>query len=125
MTSPPAGIYVPVPTFFASIPSRSTPTPPLDLKTQSQHAIHLAKAGIRGLALLGSSGEAVALSNSERVDLIKTVRSDLASAGFSDYPLIAGTATQGINDTNPTGRSFTSWRTMGHGPRSWLFRPVG
>lgn len=99
MAAPPAGVYVPVPTFFSCVPSASTPTPPLDLSTQSAHAIHLARSGIRGLVLLGSSGEAIALSNPERVSVIKQVKADLAGAGFKDYPLIAGTATQGVEDT--------------------------
>jgi 2-keto-3-deoxy-L-rhamnonate aldolase len=100
---PPPGIYVPVPTFFLS-PSTHTPTatsvaPPLDLPTQAQHAIHLAKCGIKGLVLLGSTGEAIGLTNSERTAVISHVRQELTKAGFKDYPLIAGTATQSIEET--------------------------
>ncbi|KAL8948810.1 MAG: hypothetical protein Q9222_005039, partial [Ikaeria aurantiellina] len=95
---PPPGIYVPVPTFFSK-PTPSDITPPLDLETQTKHALHLAKSGIKGLVLLGSTGEAIALTNSERKSLISHVRQEMDKANYKDYPLIAGTATQGIEDT--------------------------
>lgn len=94
---PPGGIYVPVPTFFATKTPASVP--PLDLETQAAHSLHLARSGIRGLVLLGSTGEAVHLSRSERTNQIKFVRAALEEAGFKDYPLIAGTATNGIEET--------------------------
>ncbi|KAL9615385.1 MAG: hypothetical protein Q9167_000213 [Letrouitia subvulpina] len=93
---PPSGIYVPVPTFFA--PSTSA-APPLDLSSQAKHAVHLAKCGIRGLVLLGSTGEAIMITNTERKGLIGHVRQELKNAGYPDFPLIAGTYTQGIEDT--------------------------
>ncbi|KAI4137648.1 MAG: hypothetical protein LQ341_005053 [Variospora aurantia] len=95
---PPPGIYVPVPTFFSKPPSNE-PTPPLDLATQSKHALHLAKNGIRGLVLLGSTGEAVALTEDDRRSLITHIRQEMDGAGYKDYPLIAGTASQGVGDT--------------------------
>lgn len=95
---PPPGVYVPVPTFFSK-PPVNEPTPPLDLETQTKHALHLAKNGIRGLVLLGSTGEAIALTNEDRRSLITHIRQELERAGHKDYPLIAGTATQGIDDT--------------------------
>ncbi len=98
MASPPSpGIYVPVPTFFSKPPPKE-PTPPFDLETQTKHALHLAKNGIRGLVLLGSTGEAIALTNEDRKSLIAHIRQELDGAGYKDYPLIAGTATQGIED---------------------------
>ena len=101
MAYPPPGIYVPVPTFFVpkSASNYNAYVTPLDLATQSAHAIHLAKCGIRGILLLGSSGEAIMISNTERKTLISHVRHDMDNAGFKDYPIMAGTATQGINDT--------------------------
>ena len=98
---PPRGIYVPVPTFFIppSSPNYNPITPPLDLPIQSAHAIHLAKCGIRGILLLGSSGEAIMVSNAERKELITHVRQELDRGGFKSYPIMAGTATQGIEDT--------------------------
>ncbi|KAI9880778.1 MAG: hypothetical protein M1830_000214 [Pleopsidium flavum] len=100
-TPPPKGIYVPVPTFFVSksATNYNPSTPPLDLPTQASHAIHLAKSGIRGLVVLGSTGEAIMITNAERMTLLKHVRQELERAGFNDYPLIAGTATQSIAET--------------------------
>jgi 2-keto-3-deoxy-L-rhamnonate aldolase len=94
----PPGIYVPVPTFFGPTKS-SGHTPPLALETQCQHAVYLAKAGITGLVLLGSTGEAVALNNDERNEILHGVGKALSSHGFNDYPLIAGTASYTIDET--------------------------
>lgn len=98
---PPTGVYVPVPTFFVSRkdPRYSAAAAPLDLDTQAKHSIHLAKCGIRGLVILGSTGEAVALTNEERSLVLSHVREELEKAGFKNYPIIAGTATQSIADT--------------------------
>ena len=98
---PPRGIYVPVPTFFVSRSASNfnSSAPPLDLTTQAKHAIHLARCGIRGLVVLGSTGEAIMITNSERKTLFKHLREELERAGFKDYPIIAGTATQSIADT--------------------------
>src|ERR1700731_901855 len=98
---PPPGVYVPVPTFFVSrsASNYNSVAAPLDLKTQAAHSIHLAKCGIRGLVILGSTGEAVALTNPERSLLLSSVREELERAGLKDYPIIAGTATQSIAET--------------------------
>lgn len=98
---PPPGVYVPVPTFFVSRtdPHYNSAAAPLDLETQAAHSIHLAKCGIRGLVILGSTGEAVALANPERSLLLSSVRKELETASFKDYPIIAGTATQSIAET--------------------------
>lgn len=99
-TPPPAGIYVPAPTFFASKSAQdyNPVSPPLDIDTQVAYSIYLAKAGIRGLVLLGSTGEAVHLRIAERVRVISGVRQGLDAAGFTDYPIIAGTAAQNVDD---------------------------
>ena len=98
---PPPGVYVPVPTFFVSRSASdyNSIAAPLDLKTQAAHAIHLAKCGIKGLVILGSTGEAVALTNRERFQVLSSVRNALEGAGFKGYPIIAGTATQSIEET--------------------------
>lgn len=98
---PPPGVFVPVPTLFVSKKSASynATAAPLDLDTQLAHSIHLAKSGIRGLVLLGSTGEAIHLTNSERFALLSSQRKGLNDAGFKDYPIIAGTATQDIEGT--------------------------
>lgn len=98
---PPAGIYTPVVTFFAKPGSANydAVSPPLDLETQSQHSLFLVKGGIQGLVILGSSGEAIFIRQKERHALIKSQRKTLDDAGFKDRPIIAGTATQNIDDT--------------------------
>ena len=97
---PPAGVYVPVPTFFVSkkAANYNPIAAPLDLATQAAHSIHLAKSGIRGLVVLGSTGEAIHLTNKERFEVLSHVRKELESAGFKDYPIIAGTAAQNIEE---------------------------
>lgn len=98
---PPAGIYVPTPTFFAKegTPSYDAVSPALDLETQTQHSLYLVKGGIKGLVILGSTGEAIHLRNKERNELIRSQRKALDDAGYTDRPIIAGTATQNIDDT--------------------------
>lgn len=109
---PPPGIYVPVPTFFASKRSSlyNASVPPLDLATQAAHALYLARSGIRGLVVLGSTGEAVHLHARERFQVLFAVRQALEKDGagsgeegtkgrFADYPIIAGTATQSVEET--------------------------
>lgn len=97
---PPAGVYVPVPTFFVSkrAANYSAIAAPVDLTTQAAHSLHLAKSGIRGLVVLGSTGEAVHLTNKERFEVLSGIRKALENAGFKDYPIIAGTAAQNIEE---------------------------
>lgn len=98
---PPAGIYVPVPTFFAAegAAAYDPVSPPLDLETQSKHSLFLVKGGIKGLVILGTTGEAVHITNKERNELIKSQRKTLDDAGYKDRPIIAGTATQNVEET--------------------------
>ena len=97
---PPAGVYVPVPTFFVSksAANYSPIAAPLDLATQAAHSIHLAKSGITGLVILGSTGEAINLTNKERFDVLSACRKAFEDGGFKDYPIIAGTAAQNIEE---------------------------
>jgi 2-keto-3-deoxy-L-rhamnonate aldolase len=98
---PPQGIYVPVPTFFAKegTAEYDAVTPPLDLDAQTEHSLFLVKGGIKGLVILGSTGEAIFLRAEERSKLIASQRKALNDAGYKDRPIIAGTATQQIDDT--------------------------
>ncbi|KAF8469497.1 hypothetical protein BDZ91DRAFT_694253 [Kalaharituber pfeilii] len=98
---PPPGIYVPVPTFFApSIPTAHSSIPGVNLKLQSAHALHLARSGVKGLVLAGSTGEAVHLTRLERMTLIASTRKTLMDAGIPrDYPLIAGAASDSVEET--------------------------
>jgi 2-keto-3-deoxy-L-rhamnonate aldolase len=95
---PPAGVYVPVPTFFVSKTASNydAVAAPVDSVTQGKHSVHLAKSGITGLVILGSTGEAVHLSNKERFIVLSEARKSLEEAGFKDYPIIAGTAAQNV-----------------------------
>lgn len=97
VASPPTGVYVPVPTFFAEAPGELQPK--VDIKTQTEHGVFLAKNGIRGLVLLGSTGEAIHLSRSERKDLVAGVKQGLEAAGYKDYPIMAGVLTNGVDET--------------------------
>jgi len=100
-TPPPHGIFVPVPTFFARQRSSNynATTPPLDTATQVEHALVLANNGVNGIVLLGSTGEAVHVTRQERKQLIAAVKDGLSKNGFPDYPLIAGTATNSVDET--------------------------
>jgi len=97
---PPPGVYVPVPTFFVSrrAANYNAIAAPLDLETQAAHSLHLAKSGITGLVVLGSTGEAVHLTSKERFEILTSIRKDYEGAGYKDYPLIAGTAAQNIDE---------------------------
>lgn len=94
---PPDGVWVPAPTFFKPA-TKDTIQPPIDVETQTEHIVRLAKAGITGLVLLGSTGEAMHLSKKERYDLVSGVRKGLDQAGFEGYPIIAGTLTNSVED---------------------------
>jgi 2-keto-3-deoxy-L-rhamnonate aldolase len=97
---PPAGVYVPVPTFFVSRQAKNynSIAAPLDLETQAKHSIYLAKSGIKGLVVLGSTGEAVHLSSNERFQVLSAVRKAFDDEGLKEYPIIAGTAAQNIEE---------------------------
>ncbi|GFP54996.1 hypothetical protein ACSS6W_002915 [Trichoderma asperelloides] len=84
------GIYVPTVAFFDS------ETDELDIKTVSRHAVRLAKAGVSGLAVQGSNGEAVHLALDERSAITRTTRAALDAAGFTSMPLIVGCGAQSI-----------------------------
>lgn len=96
---PPVGVFVPVPTFFKpQADSKSSRQVEVDVATQVQHSVHLAEAGIRGLVLLGSTGEAIHMSSTERKALLAGVRKGLTDAGFPDYPIMAGVLTNSVDD---------------------------
>ncbi|CAM1507735.1 Fc.00g045830.m01.CDS01 [Cosmosporella sp. VM-42] len=97
---PPNGILVPSPTFFLPrSQSLHDVQPRVDVATQVAHSVHLAKCGIAGLVLLGSTGEAIHLSKQERFDLLSGVRNGLNDAGFPDYPILAGVLVNNLEET--------------------------
>lgn len=98
--SPPTGVFVPVPTFLHPASTSSGQLQPtVDVDTQVKHSVFLAENGIRGLVLLGSTGEAVHLNKQERFDLVAGCRAGLDAAGFPDYPVMAGVLTNGVDET--------------------------
>ncbi|KAL2023317.1 hypothetical protein VTK56DRAFT_3055 [Thermocarpiscus australiensis] len=99
---PPKGVFVPSPTFFlpsSSSSSSSSLQPPVDIQAQIDHSVFLARSGITGIVLLGSTGEAIHLTRTERRNLVSSVRKGLDDAGFPDYPLMAGVLTNGLDET--------------------------
>ncbi|KND90717.1 putative 4-hydroxy-2-oxoglutarate aldolase, mitochondrial, partial [Tolypocladium ophioglossoides CBS 100239] len=82
------GIYVPTVAFF------DAQTDELDVKTTARHALRLAEAGVAGLAVQGSNGEAVHLSAEERSLVTRATRSALDGAGFAAMPLLVGCGAQ-------------------------------
>ena len=96
---PPRGVFVPSPTFFRPIAESPSAgpyqQPAVDIAAQTEHTLLLARSGITGVVLLGSTGEAIHLSAKERHDLVAGVRRGLDEAGFPNYPLMAGVLTSG------------------------------
>ncbi|KFA77829.1 hypothetical protein S40288_00451 [Stachybotrys chartarum IBT 40288] len=84
----PCGIYAPTMTFFDS------ETEDLDIPTIKKHAERLAKAGLAGLVIMGSNGEAVHCTREEKIAVVKASREALNEAGFESTPIIFG-ATEG------------------------------
>ncbi|KAF2734742.1 aldolase [Polyplosphaeria fusca] len=98
MSSPPTGVFVPVPTFFKPASASKSLQAEIDVDVQIKHSVHLAKNGIRGLVLLGSTGEAIHMSRQERFDMIAGVRKGLDEAGFPDYPIMAGVLINSVDE---------------------------
>ncbi|KAK9476990.1 hypothetical protein V1514DRAFT_310153 [Lipomyces japonicus] len=111
---PPNGIYVPSVTFFKKDSSAdSIYNPPVDLELQLQYTLFLARNGVHGVVLFGSTGEAVHISREERSNVISFVRQGLDNEGFSNFPIIAGTASnsavetvQLLNDAKTSGAAY-------------------
>ncbi|KAI0889631.1 dihydrodipicolinate synthetase family protein [Annulohypoxylon maeteangense] len=88
----PDGVYVPTVAFFKE-------NDDIDLEATQRHAVHLAEAGVAGLVVHGSNGEAVHLSRDERSLVIKTTRAALDQADHHLMPLIAGCGAQSTRET--------------------------
>lgn len=80
----PNGVYVPSLAFF-------TPNEDVDSATLERHLIRLVNAGVAGIVVHGSNGEAVHLSRSERASMIRVARDAIFHEGSdAKIPLIAG-----------------------------------
>lgn len=87
------GVYVPTPAFFHDDAAET-----LDLATLARHAVRLARAGVAGLAVQGSNGEAVHLDDDERDAATAATRQALDAAGFAHLPLVAGAGAQSTRE---------------------------
>ncbi|PWY71060.1 dihydrodipicolinate synthetase family protein [Aspergillus sclerotioniger CBS 115572] len=86
------GIYVPTVAFFTE------PSEDLDLATTALHATYLAQAGVTGIVVQGSNGEAVHLSREERNLITSTTRQALDTHAPST-PLIVGCGAASTRET--------------------------
>ncbi|PSR78431.1 hypothetical protein BD289DRAFT_376687 [Coniella lustricola] len=84
----PTGIYAPTMTFF------DPETEELDIPIIKKHAARLAKAGLAGLVVMGSNGEAAHCTREEKAAVTTATREALDEAGFKDTPIVVG-ATEG------------------------------
>ena len=64
------GIYVPVLTFFKDDKEQT-----LDIETHKLHILWMARAGVNGFVLQGSTGEAVAIKREEKIEVRNTFMS--------------------------------------------------
>lgn len=85
---PEAGVYTPVPTFF----KKDLHT--IDFDTQTKHAKFLEDNGIKGITLLGSTGENAHLTRPERVSIVKNIHETVP--GFT---IITGVAQNCLEET--------------------------
>lgn len=89
-----AGVYVPTPAIFHDNNQES-----IDYETTTQHSVRLAHAGVTGICVHGSNGEAVHLTLDERKQLIIQTRQALTGNGFPHMPIIVGTGAQSTQTT--------------------------
>ncbi|KAK3904526.1 hypothetical protein C8A05DRAFT_31707 [Staphylotrichum tortipilum] len=98
----PRGVYVPMPAFFHPSSPTSPPDDTLDIPATQRHTARLLAAGVAGLVVHGSNGEAVHLSRRERRAAIEavadTVRHD-ADYSHAPFPIIAGCSAQSVRET--------------------------
>ncbi|KAK4224787.1 hypothetical protein QBC38DRAFT_286855 [Podospora fimiseda] len=90
----PNGVYVPMLAFF-------TPEDEIDVPATQRHTARLLAAGVTGLVVHGSNGEAVHMSRKERRTVIKavadTVRHEVES--HNPVPIIAGCSASSLKET--------------------------
>lgn len=90
--SPPRGVYAPVVVFFDSAED-------LDIAALQAHVQRLAKAGVAGLVIQGSNGEAPHLSHDERKQIISVASSVLKEHGRPGAVIIAGCGAQSTRES--------------------------
>jgi len=87
------GIYSPVMTFF------KPDSEDVDISVCRKHVVRLCEAGLVGIIVMGSNGEAVHLSTEEKVFITRETRAALDEAGFSHIPVIVGASENSIRGT--------------------------
>ncbi|KAM5455675.1 putative 4-hydroxy-2-oxoglutarate aldolase [Microsporum audouinii] len=87
------GFYVPTICFF------DPDTEDVDLSITSDHAVRLAQAGVTGITVHGSNGEAIHLSSEERNLVTEHTRQALDNAGYASMPLMVGCSAQSTRET--------------------------
>lgn len=97
VTYPTPGVYTPSATIFKTDGPKGRPA--ADIDAQVKHTIFLADNGVTGVVLLGSTGEMVHMTKKERFDFVAGVKKGLDAKGYKDYPVLAGVAHHGIDDT--------------------------
>ncbi|KAK1953526.1 dihydrodipicolinate synthase [Colletotrichum sublineola] len=89
----PAGVYVPTLAFF-------TESDEVDTNTLERHIVRLINAGVAGIVVHGSNGEAVHLSREERNAMIRCAADTIHQEAHDvRVPLIAGCGAQSTRET--------------------------
>ncbi|PNH52622.1 hypothetical protein VD0003_g4734 [Verticillium dahliae] len=88
---PPFGIYTPAVTFFAEDES-------IDFAATEQHLARLLDAGVTGLVIHGSNGEATHLLPEEKVEVIQAARRLITEKG-SKATIMAGCSANSVRET--------------------------
>ncbi|KOS21287.1 L-threo-3-deoxy-hexylosonate aldolase [Escovopsis weberi] len=89
----PCGIYAPTTTFFHA------ETEDLDIPTIKKHAVFLAEAGLAGIVVMGSNGEAAHCTREEKLAALRATREALDAAGFGSMPVIFGASEGSVRGT--------------------------
>lgn len=74
-------------------------TEDVDIPACRKHVVRLCEAGLVGIVVMGSNGEAVHLSTEEKILITKETRAALDEAGFSHIPVIVGASENSIRGT--------------------------
>lgn len=74
-------------------------TEDIDVSACRKHVVRLCEAGLVGIIVMGSNGEAVHLSTKEKILVTRETRAALDEAGFSHIPVIVGASENSIRGT--------------------------
>ncbi|POR37667.1 L-threo-3-deoxy-hexylosonate aldolase [Tolypocladium paradoxum] len=89
---PPRGIYVPAVAFFNEDET-------LDFDAIKVHLTRMAKAGVDGLVIQGSNGEAMHLDHAERQEVLRLARTVLQEHGKPGAVIVAGGGAQSTRES--------------------------